>query len=108
MQAEVLVRELGGFTRFLEAISFSNGSTLNLSAVARECQVGRKSVENYLGILDDLVLAFRLSVFSRRAKRQVVAHEKFFYFDAGVFLSLRPAGRWILWCTDQTASLPWR
>jgi uncharacterized protein len=92
VQAEALVRDLGGFARFLEAISFSHGSTLNLSAVARECQVGRKSVENYLAILEDLLLAFRLPVFSRRAKRQVVAHEKFFYFDAGVFRSLRPAG----------------
>ena len=92
VQAEALVRDLGGFARFLEAISFSHGSTLNLSAVARECQVGRKSVESYLGILEDLLLAFRLPVFSRRAKRQVVAHEKFYYFDAGVFRSLRPAG----------------
>lgn len=47
----------------------------NLSAVARECQVGRKSVKSCLGILEDLLLAFRLPVFSRRAKRQLVAHE---------------------------------
>ena len=100
VQAEALVRDLGGFARFLEAISFSHGSTLNLSAVARECQVGRKSVENYLAILEDLLLAFRLPVFSRRAKRQVVAHEKFFYFDAGVFRSLRPAGQ-----LDSTAEI---
>ncbi|MFS6826041.1 ATP-binding protein [Cyanobium sp. ATX-6F1] len=92
VQAEALVRDLGGFARFLEGISFSHGSTLNLSAVARECQVGRKTVESYLGILEDLLLAFRVPVFSRRAQRQLVAHEKFFYFDAGVFRSLRPAG----------------
>ena len=92
VQAEALVRDLGGFARFLEAISFSHGSTLNLSAVARECQVGRKTAESYLTILEDLLLAFRVPVFSRRAQRQLVAHEKFFYFDAGVFRSLRPAG----------------
>ncbi len=92
MQAEALVRDLGGFARFLEAISFSHGSTLNLSAMARECQVSPKTVESYLSILEDLLLAFRVPVFSRRAKRQLVAHEKFFSFDAGVFRSLRPAG----------------
>jgi predicted AAA+ superfamily ATPase len=93
VQAEAMVRNVGAFARFLEAISFSHASILNLSAVARECQVSRKSVEGYLSILEDLLLAFRVPVFSRRAKRQLVAHEKFYVFDAGVFRSLRPAGR---------------
>ncbi|MCP9820387.1 ATP-binding protein [Synechococcus sp. Cruz-9H2] len=92
VQAEAMVRDVGAFARFLEAISFSHGSLLNLSEVARECQVSRKTVGGYLGILEDLLLAFRVPVFSRRAKRQLVAHEKFFFFDAGVFRSLRPAG----------------
>jgi predicted AAA+ superfamily ATPase len=92
VQAEALVRDVGAFARFLEAISFSHGSLLNLAEVARECQVGRKTVEGYLGILEDLLLAFRVPVFSRRAKRRLVAHDKFYYFDAGVYRSLRPAG----------------
>jgi predicted AAA+ superfamily ATPase len=92
VQAEALVRDVGAFARFLEAISFSHGSTLNLAEVARECQVGRKTVEGYLGILEDLLLSFRVPVFARRAKRRLVAHDKFFYFDTGVYRSLRPAG----------------
>lgn len=92
VQAEALVRDVGAFARFLEAISFSQGAALNLSEVARDCQVGRKTVEGYLGILEDLLLSFRLPVFSRRAKRILVAHEKFYFFDAGVYRSLRPAG----------------
>lgn len=92
VQAEALVRNIGAFARFLEAISFSHGSLLNLAEVARECQVGRKTVEGYLGILEDLLLSFRLPVFTRRAKRHLVAHDKFYYFDAGVYRSQRPAG----------------
>ena len=92
VQAEALVRDVGAFARFLEAISFSHGSLLNLAEVARECQVGRKTVEGYLGILEDLLLSFRVPVFSKRAKRNLVSHDKFFFFDAGVFRSLRPAG----------------
>lgn len=92
VQAEALVRDVGAFARFLEAISFSHGSLLNLAEVARECQVGRKTVEGYLGILEDLLLSFRIPVFTRRAKRHLVAHDKFYYFDAGVYRSLRPAG----------------
>ncbi|MBP8286628.1 MAG: ATP-binding protein [Rhodoferax sp.] len=92
VQAEALVRNVGAFARFLEAISFSHGSLLNLSEVARECQVGRKTVEGYLEILEDLLLSFRVPVFTRRAKRHLVAHDKFFYFDAGVYHSIRPKG----------------
>lgn len=92
VQAEALVRDIGAFARFLEAISFSHGCQLNLAAVARECQVGRKTVEGYLGVLEDLLLAFRVPVFSRRARREVVAHDKFYLFDAGVYRSLRPRG----------------
>jgi predicted AAA+ superfamily ATPase len=33
-----------------------------------------------------------LPVFARRAKRNLVAHAKFYFFDAGVFRTLRPAG----------------
>lgn len=92
VQAEALVRDVGAFARFLEAISFSHGGLLNLAEVARECQVGRKTVEGYVGILEDLLLSFRLPVFTRRARRHLVAHDKFYFFDAGVYRSLRPAG----------------
>ncbi len=92
VQAEGLVRNLGAFHRFLEAISFSHAAVLNLSEVARECQVSRKTVEGYLGILEDLLLAFQVPVFTRRARRKLAAHPKFFWMDSGVFRSLRPSG----------------
>ena len=92
VQAEALVRNVGAFARFLEAVSFSHGSLLNLAEVARECQISRKTVEGYLEILEDLLLSFRLPVFTRRAKRHLVGHDKFYYFDTGVYRSLRPTG----------------
>lgn len=92
VRQEALVRDLGAFSRFLEAMSFSQGQTLNLAAVARECQVSRKLVAGYLEVLEDLLLGFRLPVFTRRARRALAAHAKFYYFDCGVFRSLRPRG----------------
>src|SRR3989339_1383456 len=58
VQMEGLVRNIGNFSRFLEAASFSHGSVLNISNVARECEVERKVVEGYVTIIDDLLLAF--------------------------------------------------
>lgn len=92
VQMEGLVRNIGNFSRFLEAVSFSHGSLLNISNVARECEVERKAVEAYITILEDLLLAFRMPVFSKKAKRATAAHPKFYYFDAGVYRSLRPCG----------------
>ena len=92
VQYEGLVRNIGNFSRFLEAISFSHASLLNISNVARECEVERKVVENYISILEDILLATRLKVFSKRAQRAVVSHPKFYLFDVGVFKALRPKG----------------
>lgn len=92
VQAEGMVRNVGHFARFLEVISFSHGCVLNLANVARECQVNRKTAEGYLEILEDLLLGYRLPVFSRRAQRALAVHPKFFYFDAGVFRANRPMG----------------
>lgn len=92
VQQERLVRNVGDFSRFLEVVALSHAAPLNVAAVARDCAVGRKAVESYLSILEDLLLAVRLPVFAKRASRAVVAHPKFLFFDAGVFRSLRPTG----------------
>lgn len=91
VQQEALVRDLGDFARFLEAVSFSHGAVLNVSDVARECQVSRKTVEGYLQVMEDLLLSFRLPVFTKRARRRLTSHPKLYWFDAGVFVSMRPA-----------------
>ena len=92
VQLEGIIRNIGAFSRFLETVSFSHGSILNVSNVARECQVERKTVEGYLSILEDLLLSFKVPVFTRKAKRRLSAHPKFYLFDTGVFTALRPRG----------------
>lgn len=92
IRQEGLTRNLSAFARFLEAASFSQGSVLNISSVARECHVERKAVESYFSILEDLLIGYRVPVFSKRAKRRLVAHPKFYFFDTGVYRTLRPMG----------------
>jgi len=92
VKAEGLVRQVGTFARFLEVASFSHASILNISNMARECAVSRKLIEGYLDVLNDLLLSYHLPIFSKRAQRQLIAHEKFYYFDAGVYKNLRLTG----------------
>lgn len=92
VRQEGFTRNLGAFSRFLEAASFSQGSVVNISSVARECSVERKVVENYFAILEDLLIAYRIPVFAKRAKRRLISHPKFFFFDIGLYRTLRPVG----------------
>ncbi len=92
IRMEGFVRNIGNFSRFLEAFSFSNGSVLNTSEIARECEVGRKTVEGYISVLEDLLLIHFLPVFSRKAKRHLIVHPKVYFFDTGVYRIIRPSG----------------
>ena len=92
VQFEGLVRNLPAFARFLEAISFSHGSLYSATDISRDCGVSRSMVDDYLSILIDLLVAERLPPFTKRAKRRLVGHDKFYFFDAGVFRAIRPKG----------------
>ncbi|MGE3954626.1 MAG: ATP-binding protein [Parachlamydiales bacterium] len=89
---EGLTRDLGAYSRFLETASFCQGQVLNMSQIAREAAIPRKTVEGYFELTEDLLLARRLPVFTRRAKRRLTAHPKFYFFDIGVYKILRPRG----------------
>jgi len=92
VKQESLVRNLGNFSRFLEVASFSQSSLLNVSNVAREVGVSNKTCENYFTILEDLLLAKRLPVFCKHAKRVMFKRQKFLFFDVGVYRTIRPKG----------------
>ncbi|MGE3165458.1 MAG: ATP-binding protein [Planctomycetota bacterium] len=92
VMTEGLVRNVETFARFLEDITLSHGQVLSYSQIARECQVSGKTVRSYVEILEDLLIAFRVPVFARRAKRHLTAHPKFYWFDTGVYDVMRRRG----------------
>ena len=92
IQQEGLTRRLDDFSRFLEVASFSQAQILNTSNVAREAEIKRMTVKGYFQILEDLLIGYMLPPFTKRAKRRLVNHPKFYYFDPGVFRAIRPMG----------------
>lgn len=89
---EGLTRNLGNFSRFLEVASFSQAQQLNVSEVARVASINRKMAESYFKILYDLLIAYKLPVFKKRAKRNLVSQNKFYFFDIGVYSTIKPRG----------------
>ena len=90
--AEGVIRNLDSFARFLRTATFSHASVLSVSEIAREAGVKRTTIDAYFDILEEMLVTARLPVFAKRAKRQLIGHDKFYFFDTGVFRALRPKG----------------
>ncbi|MGH7573754.1 MAG: ATP-binding protein [Longimicrobiales bacterium] len=84
IRAEGLVRDLGGFSRFLQVASPTAAQTTNVSAIARDASVSRETARGYFDILVDTLVGNWLPAYRPRAKVKEVALPKFYWFDAGV------------------------
>ncbi len=89
---EGIVRQLGDFARFLKIASLSQGQPIHISNIAREVALPRDRITGYFQIVEDLLIAVQIPPFTRRAKRRLVMHPKFYFFDAGLYRALRPKG----------------
>lgn len=84
IQAEALVRTLPGFVRFLPVAALCHGQVINISGLARDCGVARTTVEGYVEILEDTLLAQRLPAFESRLRVRERRHPKLYWVDPGV------------------------
>jgi predicted AAA+ superfamily ATPase len=84
IQAEALVRNLPGFARFLPIAAIFHGQVLNVEGLARDSGVARSTVQGYLDILEDTLLAFRLRAFEGKLRVKERRHPKLYWLDSGV------------------------
>jgi len=89
IQAEALVRNLPGFARFLPVASLFHGQVLNVEGLARDSGVARTTVQGYLDILEDTLLAFRLRAFEGKLRVKERRHPKLYWLDSGVARAAR-------------------
>jgi predicted AAA+ superfamily ATPase len=84
VQAEALVRNLGGFARFLDVVAAENGGIVNASAVARDAALATRTVQEYYQILEDTLVGYRLEPWRASPRARLVGHPRFYLFDTGV------------------------
>lgn len=84
VQAESIVRNLGGFARFLDVAAAQGGDILNYAAVARDVDIAARSVQEYYQILEDTLIGVRLDAWRRSPRARLVTHPRFYLFDTGV------------------------
>jgi predicted AAA+ superfamily ATPase len=85
-------RDIASYTKFLQTATFSQAQLLNIAEISREVGVSRPTITTYFDILEAMLLAVFLQPFTKRAKRKMVTHNKFFFFDVGIYNALRPKG----------------
>lgn len=95
VQAEALVRDIGGYARLLDLVAAASGRILNIAALCREAGIGHQTARRYVEILEDTLVAFRVPAWSGSDRASLVAHPKLFLFDCGVRNALlrRPLDR---------------
>ncbi len=82
--AEAKIRNIGAFTKFLEAAAFSNGEMVNYTNIASDCGVSAITIKEYFQILEDTLIGRFVPSFQKKPKRRVILAPKFYYFDIGI------------------------
>ena len=84
IQAEAIVRNLPGFARFLPVAALFHAQVVNTEAIGRDCGVARSTVEGYLQILEDTLIAFQIPAYENKLRVRQRAHPKLYWSDSGV------------------------
>lgn len=88
IRAEALVRNIKGFLRFLTISAQENGELINFSNIARDTGTDRNTVKEFFQILEDTLIGFHLTAYSKSSRKKLVSHSKFYFFDLGVVKAL--------------------
>ncbi|MGA1842740.1 MAG: ATP-binding protein [bacterium] len=86
---EALVRKVDSYIRFMDIAGQMNGEPLNFTSIARDCGVSIKTVQEFVSILVDTLLAFRIEGWTYSIRKQLRQSPKIYFFDCGVLNAVR-------------------
>lgn len=84
IQNEAVTRSVQAFAEFLDVMALTNGQEINYEGLASDLQVSAGTVRNYIDILDDTLVGFRLHGYTKTKKRKATSRFKYYLFDLGV------------------------
>lgn len=91
------------FQRFVELLHVQSGGLFEATRFARDCEVSRPTISNYLAVLEATFVAHVIRPYSRRRSSEILAAPKVYGFDTGFvcrfrgFERLRPEDIGPLW-----------
>jgi len=84
IRREALVRDWGAFLRFLRFAAAESGQILNYAAISQETGISQPTVKAYYQLLEDMFVGFRVPVYARSPRKNLLSTPRFFFFDLGV------------------------
>ncbi len=88
IQAEALTRDIQGFTRFLMTLAAISGQILDFTKLSSRAKVSRSTSIRFVEILEDTLIAQRVTSFELAESADTVQHSKLYFFDVGVLNGL--------------------
>ena len=89
IRAESIVRNLPGFARFLPVAALFHGQVINIAGIARDAGTARTTVDGYIEILEDTLLASRLRAYEARLRVRERKHPKLYWIDPGIVRAVK-------------------
>ena len=81
------------FQRFVELLHVQSGGMFEATRFARDCEVSRTSIANYLAVLEATYVAHVIRPYSARRATEIVAAPKVYGFDTGFVCQFRGIDR---------------
>jgi len=78
------VRNPESLERLIQSLALQTGSKVSYNELAGQAGVDKKTVENYLRILEQSFVVFRLGSFSRNLRNELKRSRKVFFIDNGL------------------------
>ncbi|MEM9528702.1 MAG: ATP-binding protein [Bacteroidota bacterium] len=70
--------------KLLRALSYQVGNTVSIHELSQLVRVDAKTVDRYIGLLEDSYVLFRLSPLSTNPRKELSTSRKIFFYDNGI------------------------
>lgn len=68
----------------LKLLAFQAGSEVSLNELANSLKISQETVSNYIDLLEQTFIVFRLGGFSRNLRKEISKRDKIYFWDNGV------------------------
>lgn len=84
IRREALVRDWGGFARFLQLAARESGGIVNHASVSRDAGISQPTVKSHYQLLEDMFIGVTVPAWSGSPRRSLLTSPRFYFFDNGV------------------------
>lgn len=78
------IKKSDKLVKLLQALAFQMGSEVSYNELSQTCGLDPKTVENYVTLLEQSYIIFRLGSFSRNLRNELKFARKIYFWDCGV------------------------